>query len=229
MGKKFAWSYSRYSMHDKCPKKYDAVVNKGIKEDFSGPAVERGIAIHKLMEHFILKDIPTVPKEFSLIEAEMHNLREMGAKSELDLSVTRDWGPSHSRDWDNVWCRNKLDAYVFDGRVAHVIDLKTGRFYDSHAEQGHLYATAALSWFEAHGVEEVNVEMWYCDAESSLDAVATWHYDLGQLPEMQNLWKKRARRIEIAKTFPAKPSQNNCKFCHLNPKRGGSCADAWDN
>jgi len=125
----------------------------------------------------------------------------------MDLSVTKTWEPTHTKDWDGVWCRAFLDAVVVQDVECSIIDYKTGKIYEKdHEEQGKLYAPCAFAHFPE--VEVVDVEMWYLDQED----VLTWQYTRDQFESLKKYWKKLSTPLFREKKYTP-TTGDHCRWC----------------
>lgn len=216
------WSYSRFTCYDKCPAQanYRFVMKLPTP---SSPAAERGIMIHKKAEHVVKGDIQGIPKELEKFKQELLYVKMLYKKgivfTERDLAVTKNWNPTTYDDWDGVWCRGNSDLVVIEGPVATDVDYKTGKKYDSHAEQGELYATQTFSHFPT--VKDVDVEFWYVDSGE----VDGDNYSRKDLKKLRKKWEKKVIKMLNDKEFKPSPG-NHCKWCHFAASKGGPCAEA---
>jgi len=153
------WSYSMWSKWKTCPlsAKYKWLDKRA---DPPGPAAHRGNTIHDAAEAYLKR-----PRSKSKLPAELRpwlpRLRVLvssDAVAEEPWGFDKDWGPV---GWREAWLRMKLDARVTELRHGRVVDYKTGKRYDSHRDQGELYA---LGTFLRHPqLETLDVEFWYID------------------------------------------------------------------
>lgn len=217
MGKPItAWSYSRLSVYEKCPLqfKYKFIDKLPTKPFF---AAERGNILHAKAEQFVKGTIRGMPKELRSFGNELRELKRLCADTELDLSVTKDWQPSHTKDWNNVWCRAFLDASVVERKEATVIDYKTGKIYEEpHSDQGNLYATCTFAHYPE--VKTVDVEFWYFDQED----VRTYQYSRKDFPKLVKTWENRVKPVFRENEFNKCPG-HHCRWCDFNKHNGGPC------
>jgi len=216
-----AWSYSLYTTWKECPRKarYRAIdrVKTPAKPK---PALERGIHIHKLAERYLLGDITGIPKELKFFDKEFRNLKKANPDPEKDVAVTRSWSPTTFDDWNNVWCRAKLDAVVQDGKALHLIDFKTGRMYGTNKDQIELYVPLAAAHYP--DVETIEVELWYLDQDDMPPPV---EYTKKSFPAIRKAWEKRVKPMMNDTEFPATPSEQACKWCPYKTSEGGPCEE----
>lgn len=201
-----AWSYSRLGVYEKCPKQFEFKFIKKIPGEEKNWAADRGTLLHAKAEQVVNGNIIGVPKELRNFAAPLKELKRLCAHTEMDLSVDKAWNTSHTKDWNNVWCRGFADVVVDQEEEVSVIDHKTGKIYDTHEDQGKLYATLAFCHFP--NAQVVDVEFWYFDQ----DDVGTWQYEITQLNSLKAYWNKRAGKMFRAKKFPASIG-NHCRWC----------------
>lgn len=213
-----AWSYSRYSTWIKCAfmLKCNAILR--IKQP-SNYFMERGTDIHNKGEQYLLGNIRGIPPEYKMFGDEMKMIKGMGALPEVDLAVAKGWKPSAGDDWNNVWCRAKVDADIphEDETESTLIDYKTGRYYPSHDEQGELYSICKFS--HAKEVKIVDVEFWYLDSGDVKD----FQYKRKDLAKLKKKWENRTKPMLTDTTFKPNPGQQ-CRKCFYSSKNGsGPC------
>ena len=212
------WSYSRWSVYDKCPFQAKCKFVDKLPEPQKNWAADRGVILHKKAEHYVKGDIRGMPKELRTFGAEIRELKKLCATTEEDLAVMRNWKPTTYDDWNNVWCRGNADVTLDDDTMSTVIDYKTGKIYEeAHKEQGSLMAT--LKMCHAPDVQTVDVEFWYFDQEDVLN----WAYSRDDLPKLIKKWEARAIKMIRDKTFKATPSDTACRWCNFSRDKGGPC------
>jgi len=212
------WSYTA-SFTFKCPRKFKRTYIQGIRQ-VQGPSAIRGERIHQLAEWYLKGEITGgVPGALKKLEGEFKTLRR------LDPVVEKFWGVDS--DWHFVrgkgWCVMKMDAAVLPTwkvPVLDMIDLKTGREYDSHEEQGELYV--AIGFARDSWIEEAGTEFWYADQ----GYVIRREYTRQEIKILVEKWKERGQQIMTTRKFPAVPSVEQCMWCHVRSDKGGDC-DRW--
>jgi CRISPR/Cas system-associated exonuclease Cas4 (RecB family) len=210
-----SWSYSRWSGYKTCPFKIKCTAIDKLKEP-ENYYMARGKEIHAKGEQLLKGNIRGMPPELQKFSTEFKAIKKLKASPEVDLSATREWEPSRFDDWNNVWVRAFADALVIEDDVAGCIDYKTGRYYEGHDDQGHLYST--LTFLHNPQVEHVDVEFWYLDKGFT----KSWEYDRDDLPIMVEKWEDSIAPMMNDKTFKPKPN-NFCKKCHFRNSNGGHC------
>lgn len=210
-------SFSALEKYEKCPfmarlKYVDRIPEPNVPR----PAMDRGNAVHKDAEDFVMQESDTnmkpLAKELRNFTAEMWKLREwwpLGAVLiEDEWGFKRDWTPCEWND-PEVWLRVKLDVLVFmEGDHYVIIDHKTGKVYQiKHNDQGMVYAIA--TWLKYPGVRKVSVEFWYHDQ----DDMSCVSYTPQQIIDRWAAIEKRFDAMTTATKFPARPSIDNCRYC----------------
>lgn len=213
------WSYSRFTTYDKCPAKAKYLYIDKIK-DKGNANMSRGTIIHSKAEQLVKGNITGMPKELENFKDELQYLKILYKKGmvfvERDLAVTKDWDPTTYDDWNNVWLRGKSDVVVIEDTVATDVDYKTGKKYDSHFEQGELYAIGSFCHFPQ--IKSVDVEFWYIDSGEVEGA----SYNKKDLNKLKKKWEKKTRPMLTDKEFKPKPGYA-CQWCNFAASKGGPC------
>lgn len=210
-----AWSYSRLSTYKSCPRKFKYQCIDKLPGDTW--ANTRGTRVHQLAESFVQGKITGMPDDLQAFSDELTHLKKLKPLVEVDLTVTKDWKPTHSMDWDGAWCRSRADVLVPEKSIMTYIDHKTGRIYEeSHEVQGKLSATCVFAHYPK--VKTVNVEMWYFDQ----DDVRSWKYKRTDFEDLKKHWLKEIKPMMTDKKFNATPG-DACKWCPYSTKKGGPC------
>lgn len=211
-----AWSFSRYSTYISCPRKAKYSIIDRLKEPGS-PAMDRGSAIHKLAEDFSMKRLRKLPEELNLFKEEFTLLKKQNVICEEQWAFNKEWVPCSWSDWEQAWCRVKMDCAYVDGESNLVIiDHKTGKIRDSHKEQLSLYALAGFLMYP--DVISVVAKLWYLDAGEEVTESWTYH----QVDELKKTWGKKVKSMLGDKTFKPKPGVA-CRWCHFRKDNGGPC------
>lgn len=213
------WSYTAASMF-KCPKLYREVYLKGNRQP-QGPSALRGEQIHQLSEYYLKGKITGgVPGALRKLQAEFKGLKAMAPVVEKFWGVDRDWHFVRGKGW----CVMKMDAAVlptWKNPVLDMIDIKTGRMYESHEAQGELYV--AIGFARTSWIESASTEFWYTDQGE----IIRREYDRTEIKQLVAKWKEKGEEIMTAKKFPAIPSKDVCMWCHIRSDRGGKC-ERWE-
>lgn len=218
-----AWSFSRLNDWRKCPRFafYKHVMK--MKEPGSD-AMARGGEIDKLTTAYIRGEgVARIPAEISSFEGEFKLLRSKREHvvAQEEWAFTAKWEPC---DWfaREAWLRIKTDFHYLNPQtgVLLLVDQKTGKQREWHAEQLELYALGALlrDWRP----KAVDVRIWYTDLGVELPEKEKL-YTAADLPRLKTYWLKQATPMLKDKSFNPKPS-NACGWCVFSKGKGGPCS-----
>lgn len=202
-------SYSGKSLYKKCPKKWHNAYVLGNREP-SGPAAERGVMLHELLENFF-KDLAPYPTGNSCLskwDPYMKDLKAQGLIAEGEVAVREDWSPT-SFDDPTAWARGKVD-----GELEAIYDWKSGKIYDDHEDQALMY-TAMRDKRQAFFV--------YLDIPHHIQE---WNYSDGQIQDARGKIDEEIRIIRLDEEWLPTPSQKECGWCKLSWRNGGTCTSA---
>lgn len=219
------WSYSTWSSYEKCPHSVFLKQVERAPEVGDRAALDRGIAVHKILEDIVKGDkpiealnetTPGKPTKLPTWKPLVEMLLSEGATAEDSLSYTQEWKPT---TWNapDVWLRGKLDARL----AGKVIDYKTGRQYPEHAYQADLYAT--MEFASNPSLTEVEVSFWYLDEEADRGkAQLNTTFSVAQQASRIAAWEHRTSAMLNDTVFPKRPGMH-CRWCGFAKSRGGVC------
>lgn len=210
-----SWSYSRYALYEKCPRKAKYKFIDKLPEP-GNAAMERGNQIHKLAELYTKNELQTLPKELKLFKEEFVELKKSKPIVEETWAFTRNWQKTTWNDWNNCALRVKTDAACLDKDTLYVIDHKTGKPRDGYEEQLHLSATAGMLVFPKAKI--ISTQLWYLDTGD----VVSKDYDAKDVGKMMLEWDKKTVPMLSDTTFACRPS-NECRWCPYSKSKGGPC------
>lgn len=212
-----AWSYSRLNTYEQCPLKFKLTVIEGLKEPGSA-AMDRGAEVHKQGELYLKDHVKELPDVYKLLALEMEAAKALQAKSELEVTFTKDWGITGWFEKD-AWVRIKIDIMVLDKDTMRIIDIKTGKNRGGYEAQLELYAIAALVLYP--DIKHIVAELWFVDTG---EIVATSHgaYTHAMLPDLKRKWEARVLPMFEDTIWPARPN-SFCGFCHFRKANNGPC------
>jgi hypothetical protein len=220
MTKPSRWSYTAWSTAKGCLRRYYEIYFNGNRQP-DGPASMRGIRIHHLAEYYLKGKITGgVPKQLAKLSQEFQVLKQHDPVVEKYWGVNSKWMYHHGKD---SWCVMKMDAAVtptYKDPHLTIIDFKTGQEYEGHSDQGELYLSIGFAIFPF--LETADTEFWYTD----LGYPIRREYKRKQIVELTEVWHERGRQLMSLKKFPASPSHEACRWCHIRSDRGGRCK-AW--
>ena len=212
------WSFSGWKEYCQCPFKSYLKRIKKLKEPGS-PAMDRGTAIHQIAQDYVEgknEALNQNGRDLTPFQRQFDMLKKFGAACELEWGFTASWQPTgfHAPD---VWLRVKTDAtYYLTPTTLVVIDYKTGKIYDDHKDQLHLYATSAFVKFPH--VETILAQDWYLDQNCVTEETFQSQY----AKAMINDWNGRVASMLRDAIFAKRPGPL-CRFCHFRRGNGGEC------
>ncbi len=212
-----SWSHSRWSTYENCPRKAKLYYIDGYRSEGSD-ATNRGSDIHALAEAWLKsKKKLELPPIFAHFKVEFDMLRKLRAVAEVELGLTRDWEPCEYDD-PNHWFHGKLDAVAMvTDQSALIVDFKTGKIRDYHAQQLELYALTVF--IHNPEIEAIRCELWYIDQHKTTSN----EYLRRQVPTLIKLWERRVAPMFNDTTFAPCPNWL-CAYCDFAKKNGsGLC------
>lgn len=214
MGKSFAWSHSRLSGYELCPKRHKLVDLDKKYDEGPKPAMEFGSDLHKALEEYTRDGTPMPPdmKPYKHIGDKVRALP--GDKLyECKLALSPEFEPV-SFFARNVWFRCVVDVLVLDSayrpKRGAAVDYKTGKIKNDPAQ---LMLNAAAIFAHYPTVETVDTRYWWLTKGETFTSRT---YLRAELPEIWNKFLPRAKRyqqaVETGK-FPANPGGLCRKWC----------------
>lgn len=229
-----AWSYSRISTYELCPRraKFQYIDRLPTKTSAS---MERGSRIHKQAEDFLLDkaDLPDT-KMWRAWREWMEWIKSIGYMAEEDIAFTKDW---ERCAWmaPNVWLRMRIDANgdpqdnaenPIECAEVEAIDYKTGFPYPTHGEQAELYAIGVYLK-SGRKAARVRSSFWYLDQRDGAPEQGDDHYfDADEIEELMVKWEVRSGVMTSDTEFVPNPGKSSCgKFsgCDFAHDKGGPC------
>jgi len=216
-----AISYSGLTMFEKCPRSFQLkYIQKHPEPEFvSSPAMERGSRLHQAAEDYVNQDLVKLPKELSRKQEFFDRIISLGtAEPELEFNLTEDWGCIPFKQKEDGYIRGIIDLVLPQGELLEIMEYKTGKKYDTHADQRSLYSMAGLLMFP----------------EAKVCRTTTVYFDLGGADETttverENLetlkwsWSRRVNKTKpVGQDYPMRPGFQ-CKWCNFSKKKGGPC------
>jgi CRISPR/Cas system-associated exonuclease Cas4 (RecB family) len=200
--KPIAWSYSRLTSFETCPKKF---WHTSVQKDFKEPEsddMRHGKKVHKALERRIGFN-EKLPNELSYLEPIAAKFsKSHGTKLvEQQLAITPDFEPC---EWygPNVWARCIIDLAIVAPPHAVIVDWKTGKQSDDFTQQ---QVAAAMFFLFNPDVETIDLMYyWIKDRKPSIRSLAR--------SDAKIVWAaavKRVLRYTMAHqqaNFPPKPS-----------------------
>jgi len=210
--KAFTWSYSRLKNFEACPKKhYEVDIIKKAKEAERDQLLW-GNQVHDALAKRCEKDIP-LPKAMTSYEPWVGRIVTPGGKIfvENNMALTAEFAPCGYFD-QGVWFRAKVDLIKITGRVALIVDWKTGKITEDSIQ---LALSAACVFAKYPEIEAVRSEFVW------LKENATTHENFrrSDMPGMwRNIWPRIMALEEAHKTttYMAKPGGLCRNWCPVS-------------
>lgn len=213
-----AWSHSRKSDYDKCPRLAKHKHLDKIREP-SNAAMQNGTRVHSVADSYIQNKLKVLPKELKLFAEEFKHLRKIRSQVELEkeMAVTKAWAPTGWFDHD-AWCRAKIDCgYVTDDGVWKIIDFKTGKVRPEKTQLD-LYAAVAVR-HARQDVVLIDAELWFLDWGEIVPA----RHTIDEAMALSKVFDKSVKKMFSDRTFKPSPGRNCgwCWFGQAGKKKGG--------
>ena len=214
-----AVSYSGIGTYDDCPSKFK---RKYITKEKCGPGptresapqMFRGTDMHNSVEDLINDKRNDLLKGMEAYTQFCISLRTKGAKAELPFAFNKAWELVDFED-EEAEVRGFLDCIVADQQLI-VYEWKSGKIYDSHVTQRHLYGLAALLMYPDY--KTVRVISTYFDLMHNNEN--TYHRDM--LKTYMWMWERKINKTKPPQPYPMRPSWK-CKNCQFSKRQGGLC------
>ena len=214
-------SYSGLGLYENCPSAFNRryilkeEVHPQGKEQH--PAAQRGSAIHRGIELFLLGESDELPEDVEFYADFFAGIRNQNTiKPEHRWAFTEGWEPTTFGSKDAM-IRGVVDCVLQDGNTCHVYEFKTGKRYADHVQQRALYGMAAL--LDHPMVDEAIVSTMYLDQRKH-EAV-TFKKDM--LRSYKWLWDTRIAKVQPPQEYPERPNWK-CKYCPYSNLHGGTCS-----
>lgn len=231
MGLITSWSFSRWNAYEECPFKARLKFVDKLTEP-SGPALERGTALHRQAELYLIGDKKAVPKDLRLISKELKELRTAGAVPEAEFAFNDRW---EKVEWfaKDAWLRVKADAVVppiIDAKEPTVrvddfksggkLDTKTGTVLskEEYPLQLELYDLAGLLAYPV--AEKAVSRLLFIDHGKVVASEET--RTRSDVKRLQKTWVTRTARMLRDTQFKPTPG-NYCRWCHFRRANDGPC------
>lgn len=213
-------SFSAIRMWEECAASYKfSYIDKA--PDPAGDAAARGSRLHLSGELFLKGDLKVekLPVDYWRVKAHMLEYKKHKAKAEEVWCVDKNWKMCLEDD-PNILLKAVVDVhyYVAKSGVLFIVDLKTGRIYDSHGEQLQIYAVLGLIKYPK--AKLARVSGLYID-QGREDHIGS--YPRKMLPLLIAHWDEKAKAVLTDEVFAPNPSVDNCKWCNFHAKKGGPC------
>lgn len=214
-----AWSYSRLNMWERCPAAFHYKHVLKLPEEQSS-AMARGSRIDKIAEDYITgAGTDAMPAELAKFDSLFREMRAL--PSDLKV-VQQNWG--YDAQWratgwfaKDTWLRVKLDAgVIYPDGDADVVDVKTGKQYDSNKEQLSLYALATFRRYPH--VSHVTTRLWYLDSGAEVTA----EFEADSATDEIAKWEARVAPMFADTVYAPRPN-DGCRGCAFSKSKKGPC------
>lgn len=207
-----AWSYSRLSNFETCPRKYAEIsVYKRVRDEDS-PASAEGQKWHDALAARIKKGTP-LPLQMRWMEPLMESfMRQPGEKyAEEQLAITSDL---KTTGWfaKDVWCRSIFDFTLDMGNTAITIDWKTGRHEITDFTQQRI--ASAVLMLHAPELQEVKFG-YYWTQKRKMTPNPPEVVTRADIPKVFDALKPRLATYNYAHEIDQFPPRQNdgCRWC----------------
>jgi hypothetical protein len=209
-------SYSGLSLFRKCPRAWaDAYIDGNRGE--SGAAAMRGTKLHEQLETYFEGGVEYPIKNSVLRDWHEYMTMLMAHQPipERQIATCAKWQPADFND-PSAHTRGAVDLEYMIDDVLYLYDWKSGKVYDTHVEQGQFYAAMSAHRCPSKTV----VRFVYLDIPGY---VVEWQYTPDACKRIQEKLDAEIQVLRVTDSYPANPSQDNCKWCSLGWRRGGTC------
>ena len=207
------YSYSGLKTYEQCAYKYKLTRIDKLKEP-SGPAAERGTAIHSEFEKAIL-ELPLLDESRIWWLDYINELKAKRAMPEYKFGITKN-GTACDYSSDQAVFRGIIDVLCINDKTAFVSDWKTGKERD-YSDQLKVYATVVFLVFPH--VDNVITQIDYIDHNKHAPDKT---YTRNQLTQLCSELDFRIEQIANDTLYIPNPS-GLCKFCYFRKANGGPC------
>lgn len=210
MSKLTAFSYSRLTSYETCPKKYHAIsVAKSVKEPESEHTTF-GTEVHLAFANYFKKGTP-LPLHMKQYEKYLKAIKAYPGTfiTEQKLAINTKYEPTGWFD-DDVYCRIISDLTILHGGVGIMWDWKTGKPASDFTQ---LRLAAAVMFLLVPELKRIVMAYFWTKNKSITKETMTRE-------EMPEVWATLLPRIQrymdahVSQDFPAKASYL-CKYCPL--------------
>lgn len=177
---------------------------------------DRGIALHKAAEDYLLKGMPLDPA-FAPFAVQMAELKGLNPEVEQRNYFDRNWRPC---DRDGRWAVYIPDVRVTVGNTTLTIDFKTGKKYGNEVKHFGQLQFYSVGHYCAHPEVENHIgEVWYIDQKD----IVTHQFQHAALATAKVRLDDEVARMMADKVHAPRPNKVNCKYCPFGPRGTGAC------
>ena len=206
-----AFSYSRLTNFEQCPKKFYALsIAKSFKENESEQMLY-GSQVHKALERRIAANAP-LPNYLGYLEPTMGQLAMAAGQKfvEFQMAVDYDWNPC---EWfaKKTYCRAIADLAIDFGKKALLFDYKTGNKSEDTTQ---LCLTGDVFFHHRPELEEIRLAFIWTKDQTTTQVHIT-------RDGMADRWSELAPRVERYQhaferhEFPPRAGRH-CRYCPVS-------------
>lgn len=212
------WSWSQLSTYRSCPFQARLRYIEREPEPEKGPndPRDRGIAMHKAAEDYLLGEVSTPVRELEPFIEVLDELKSANPLVEHTYYLDSLWRQTTR---ENAWLKFIPDVHV---TIAANLtgDWKTGKKFGNevkHYQQMELYAVGA--WCVDPSFDEYLTDLYYIDQKDMVTHV----FKPEQLEKARARLDIEANRMMQDKIHTPRPSKQSCKWCPYSPRGTGAC------
>jgi len=208
MSKLIAWSYSRLTSYETCPKKYHAISVAKSVQDPPNEHSEYGDLVHKAFAKY-MQDGTHLPFAIRHFEKYLAPIKAAPGEKVIEQKITLNpqYQPTGWFDKD-AYIRVISDLTQLNGRTGVVWDWKTGKPTDDFTQ---LKLTGAVTFLLAEELEELTLAYFWLKTKQVAPVKM-------KREETTSVWSELMPRVQRYQTahdeldFPARPSYL-CGWC----------------
>ena len=230
MAYNFSFSYSKFSMWDKCPKQYKLAKIDKIDTGPTPKPLLDGRKVHDDIKDYLNGKIEVparLTKHFSVFGDQLQNMN-LYKSGAVEVIVEEQMGFDRGKrrcKWfgPNTYYRFIWDAAIVDhgAGTIYAVDWKTGKPYDSYEDQMQIFSMPGFWMFpEIHTFKSY---LMFLDSGDVEEGTIT-REDFEQKVEPK--WTSKIRLFESDDQFIATPSPQACKWCDFGKNKMGICGDS---
>jgi CRISPR/Cas system-associated exonuclease Cas4 (RecB family) len=206
------WSYTKLSGYERCPAAVKYRYIDKLRTPQSSQA-SRGSDAHKSIEDYLTgagRKLHDAVEPFSHVVSE---LKEKRCDVEFKIGITKGW---KSTSFKEGYGRSVLDSAYVDGDTIHIQEWKTGKMYDDHTDQRHLYlAFASVNW---PVMKKLKITSYYFD----LGKKKTLELEKKDIADVIQDYNARVTIMVNDDVLAPRPGYY-CAWCNYSKVKGGPC------
>lgn len=212
------WSWSQLQTWRECPFKARLRYIEHSPEPPRSPddPRDRGTAIHKAAEDYLLNGAPLDPV-FEPFKEQMAQLKSLSPEVEQKNYLDQNWMPC---DREGRWVVYIPDVRVTVSDTTVTVDFKTGKKYGNEVKHfGQVQFYSVGNWC-AHPETVQHVgEVWYLDQKD----IVVHQFQHAGLAAARARLDEEVARMMADKVHAPRPNKVTCKYCPYGPRGTGAC------